>query len=345
MKKRFPWYNLLLLAAGLLVVMVWAISVGSADLSMIDSWKMVIGKIPGLKNLVDISEFGKNYEIIIWNVRMPRLIMAALAGGSLAMVGATFQGIFQNSLADPHILGVSSGAALGATIAMVTGISLNFWGLGTVGIFAFAGAMITVLAVYRVAKISGEISTTNMLLTGTAISTLLSSLMSLIMTFNHDQISKVYMWTMGSFSSASWDRVIFMAVFSLIGALLMIVYSGKLNILMMGDEDAKSLGVDVDRVRVILIVISSLLVAAAVSVSGVIGFVGLIIPHCVRMISGSDNRKLIPYVWFVGAVFMIFCDTIARTIAAPTEIPVGVITAVFGAPYFIFLVLTRRRRF
>ena len=226
---------------------------------------------------------------------------------------------------------------------MLTGTSVSVFGLGTIGIFAFAGAMVTVFLVYRVAGIGGEISTTNMLLTGTAISTLLSSLISLLMTFNNDQISKVYMWTMGSFSSATWEKTGFLALFVVTGSILLVMYSGKLNILMMGEEDASCLGVDTGKTRTFLIIISSLLVAASVSVSGIIGFVGLIIPHCVRMIGGSDNRKLMPYVIFIGAIFLVICDTVARTIAAPTEIPVGIITSIFGAPYFIFLVITRKR--
>lgn len=344
MKNRVVWVRVAELSLLLLLVMIFAISVGSADLSMWDSFQIVLHKIPGLDSVVNVSELAATYDKIIWQVRMPRILTSAMVGGALAIVGATFQGVFQNSLADPHILGVSSGAALGATFAMLTGASVSFMGLGTIGVFAFLGAMVTVFLVYRVAGFGGQISTTNMLLTGTAVSTMLSSIISLLMTFNNNQIAKVYMWTMGSFSSSTWEKVIFLAVFVLIGAVIMVAYSGKLNILMMGEEDAQCLGVDVSKTKTILIVTASLLVAASVSVSGIIGFVGLIIPHCVRMICGSDNRKLIPYVFFVGAIFLVFCDTIARTIAMPTEIPVGIITSIFGAPYFVMLVVTRRRK-
>ena len=344
MKNRIVWVRVAELCLLLLLVMIFAISVGSANLSMWGSLQIVLDKIPFIGNYIDAAELASTYEKIIWQVRMPRILTSAMVGGALAIVGATFQGVFQNSLADPHILGVSSGAALGATFAMLTGASVSFMGLGTIGVFAFLGAMLTVFMVYRVAGVGGQISTTNMLLTGTAISTMLSSIISLLMTFNNDQIAKVYMWTMGSFSSSTWEKVIFLAVFVLIGVVIMIAYSGKLNILMMGEEDAQCLGVDVGKTKTLLIVTASLLVAASVSVSGIIGFVGLIIPHCVRLICGSDNRKLIPYVFFIGAIFLVFCDTIARTIAAPTEIPVGIITAIFGAPYFVMLVATRKRK-
>lgn len=344
MKQRFVWVKVAGLGLLLLLVMIFAISVGSADLSMLDSLQIVLSKVPVLENVVDVSELAATYDKIIWQVRMPRIMTSALVGGALAIVGATFQGVFQNSLADPHILGVSSGAALGATFAMLTGVSVSFMGLGTIGVFAFLGALLTVFLVYRVAGVGGQISTTNMLLTGTAISTMLSSIISLLMTFNNNQIAKVYMWTMGSFSSATWEKVLFLTVFVLVGTVTLIAYSGKLNILMMGEEDAQCLGVDVARTKSLLIITASLLVAASVSVSGIIGFVGLIIPHCVRMLCGSDNRKLIPYVFVIGAIFLVFCDTIARTIAAPTEIPVGIITSIFGAPYFVMLVITRRRK-
>ena len=270
--------------------------------------------------------------------------MSALVGAALSVVGAAFQGIFGNPLADPHILGVSSGAAFGATLAMLSGVTASFMGLGAVGVFAFSGALCTVFIVYHVSKISGEISVTGMLLTGTAISTLLSSLISLLMTFHNDRIEKVYMWTMGSFSAATWGKIRFLSIFVFAGVAVLFLYAGKLNIILMGDDEAKCLGIDVNRIRRRIIMAASLLVGAAVAVSGIIGFVGLIIPHCIRLISGSDNKRLMPYSFFLGAIFVTLCDTVARTVAAPTEIPVGIITSMFGAPYFIFLVLKRRRR-
>lgn len=329
----------------LFAVMFFAVTVGSADLSIGDSLRIVASKIPFLRDMADTSDISTTYQTIIWKVRMPRILMSALTGGALAVVGAAFQGVFQNSLADPHILGVSSGAALGATIAMLTGASaaVSFLDLGAIGVFAFTGALITVFMVYHVAKIGGDISATNMLLTGTAVSTMLSAVISLLMTFNHDQIAKVYMWTMGSFSSATWKKTGFLLLFVLVGFSVLTCYAGKLNIMMLGEDEAKCLGIDTVRTRRIIIVVSSLLVAAAVSVSGIIGFVGLIIPHCVRLTGGSDNRRLMPYSFLAGAVFLVLCDTAARTIAAPTEIPVGIITSIFGAPFFIILVLKRRR--
>jgi iron complex transport system permease protein len=344
MRKRSFRFNMTALAVILLMTMVFSVSIGSADLSFSDSLRLAAAKLPIIGRYFGNTGLAAKYEVIVWKVRMPRIVMAALVGAALSLVGAAFQGIFRNPLADPHILGVSSGAAFGATIGMIGGFTIGFMGLGTVGALAFAGAILTVFIVYNISKIGGRISVTGMLLTGTAISTFLSSLISLLMIFHHDQIDKVYMWTMGSFSSASWTKVGFLAFFVLIGASVLFWYAPKLNIIMLGDDDARCLGIEVDKVRRRMIIAASLLVAAAVSVSGIIGFVGMIIPHCTRLAAGADNKRLMPYSFFAGAIFVTLCDTVARTVAAPTEIPVGIITALFGAPYFILLVAKGRKR-
>ena len=344
MKRNRRWLNIIILILVMLAGMIFSVSVGSANLSMWDSLRLFINKLPLVGDLIDVSDIGATYEIIVWKVRMPRIVLSALVGGALAVVGGVFQGVFGNSLADPHILGVSSGAALGATIGMLSGVTVSFLSLGTVGICAFIGALLTVFFVYHLAKVGGEISTTNMLLTGTATSTMLSAIISLLMTFNEEQVDKVYMWTLGSFSAATWEKVKFLAVMIAVGTILLFAFAQKINVMMMGEEEAKSLGVDTVKVRRIIILISSFLVASAVSVSGIIGFVGLIIPHSVRMLTGSNNKSLLPYSFLGGATFLMLCDTASRTIAAPTEIPVGIITSVFGAPFFIFLILRSRNR-
>lgn len=344
MKRNRRWLNIIILILVMLAVMIFSVSVGSANLSVWDSLRLFMNKLPLVGDLIDVSDIGATYEIIVWKVRMPRIVLSALVGGALAVVGGVFQGVFGNSLADPHILGVSSGAALGATIGMLSGVTVSFLSLGTVGICAFIGALLTVFLVYHLAKVGGEISTTNMLLTGTATSTMLSAIISLLMTFNEEQVDKVYMWTLGSFSAATWEKVKFLVVMVAVGVILLFTFAQKINVMMLGEEEAKSLGVDTVKVRRIIILISSFLVASAVSVSGIIGFVGLIIPHSVRMLTGSNNKSLLPYSFLGGATFLMLCDTASRTIAAPTEIPVGIITSVLGAPFFIFLILRSRKR-
>ncbi len=339
---------LVILILILVAVILVSMSVGSADISVGDSFRIILSRMPGFRSIIDSAQFSQPHLTVIWQVRLPRIFVAVFVGGILSIVGAAFQSIFRNPLADPHILGVSSGAALGATVAMlipsVSGLAIPFLGLGSTGIFAFGGALITVFIVYQVAKIGGRYSTVNVLLTGTAISTLFSSIISLLMTFNHDQIGKVYMWTLGSFNSASWARVRFVLIFAAVGVVVLTMCAQKLNVMLVGEEEAETLGINVQRLRRFVIVFASILVAAAVSVSGIIGFVGLMIPHCVRMICGPDLRRIIPYGFILGAAFLVVCDTLARTIAAPTEIPVGIITAICGAPYFIYLVWRQFRR-
>ena len=322
-------------------------SVGSSSVTVLNSFKIIFSKIPVLNKLIDTSDVKQVYEVIVWKVRLPRILQSSLVGGALAVVGCTFQAVFRNSLADPHILGISSGAALGATLAILCGITLNFFGIGIVSIFAFMGALLTVILVYRIGGLGGKIMVTNLLLTGTAISTMLSSIISLLMIYNREQLEKVYLWTLGSFSASNWSKVLFLAVVSVICVTVIFMFGRDLNIILTGDEAASSLGIDTSRIKNILIIISAVLVSASVSVSGTIGFVGLVIPHCMRLIVGSDHKILLPFSYLGGASFMIICDTIARTIAQPTEIPVGVITAFFGAPYFVYLLYrnTKNKKF
>lgn len=335
-KKKYYIYIGILCVFMLLCIGISA-SVGSSSVTVLDSFKIMFSKIPVLNKLIDTSDVKQVYEVIVWKVRLPRILQSSLVGGALAVVGCTFQAVFRNSLADPHILGISSGASLGATLAILCGITLNFFGIGLVSIFAFMGALLTVILVYRIGGLGGKVMVTNLLLTGTAISTMLSSTISLLMIYNREQLEKVYLWTLGSFSASNWSKVLFLAVVSVICVTVIFIFGRDLNIILTGDEAASSLGIDTSRIKNILIIISAVLVAASVSVSGTIGFVGLVIPHCMRLIVGSDHRILLPFSYFGGAAFMIICDTIARTIAQPTEIPVGVITAFFGAPYFVYL--------
>jgi len=343
-RERSILFHIAWLAPALFLCIVGAASLGSAHLSFFDSLRIIGSGIPGLHSIVSTDGIADVYTKIVWQVRMPRILLAGLVGCGLSVVGATFQGLFRNSLADPHILGISSGAAVGATIAIISGISFHFLGLSGICAAAFAGAVVTAFLVYRISSIGSKLPVMNILLTGIAVSAMFSALISLLMTLNRDQIDKVYMWTLGSFSSASKTRVLFLLFFVVAATAGLMLYARKLNVIATGDETAESLGIDTSRVKKVLIVLASLLVAACVSVSGIIGFVGLIIPHCTRIISGPKHERLLPLSCFAGAIFMILCDTLARTLAAPSEIPVGVITSVFGAPFFIFLLQRSKRK-
>ncbi len=343
-KKRKYYFYIGILTLFLLLCILVSESVGSASISMVDSFKLLICKIPVINKFVDTEGIKEAHKIIIWKVRLPRILLSSLVGGALAVVGCTFQAIFRNSLADPHILGISSGAALGATLSILCGISVNFLGLGVTSIFAFIGAILTVILVYRIGTLGGKFSVSNLLLTGTAIGTMLSSMISLLMIYNRDAIEKVYLWTLGSFSAANWSKVIFLGIISVICVSVLFIFARDLNVLLTGDDSALSLGIDIVKLKNILIFISAVLVASSVSVSGTIGFVGLIIPHCMRLIVGANHKYLIPFSYLGGSAFLVICDTLSRTIAEPTEIPVGVITAIFGAPYFIFLLYRNAKK-
>lgn len=321
-----------------------AISVGSSQLSFYDSLRILLRQIPGLKHaLPALEDIRPSYITIVCKIRMPRVFLSVLCGSALAFVGAIYQVIFRNPLADPHILGVSSGAAFGATLSVILGIGFRSFPLGGMGSMAFIGALLSVFFVYGVAG-HGSLHNRNaaMILMGVAMSTLLSSIIALLMLFHHDKLEKVYFWTLGSFNGASWPKVLYLTAIAIPLELYLMSYGKELNIMMSGEEEAMGLGLDTALIRRKLVIFTTILVATSVSVSGIIGFVGLIIPHCIRLMKVTDQRKLLPIAAISGALFMLFCDTLARTLIPPSEIPVGIMTALFGVPYFIGLLLWKR---
>lgn len=342
---RLPFVPVMVLLVVLLFGTIFGASlVGSAKLGAGNAIRLLAAKLPCIGKLVDTEQIAPVYHTILYRVRLPRIMLAGLAGMGLSITGAAFQGLFRNPLADPHILGVSSGAALGATLGMLFGASGWFFGLSYTGVCAFAGGLLTVLLVYRLAGSGTGMRTVHLLLTGTAVSSLLSAIISLLMTRHREQLEKIYMWTLGSFGSASWEKVLFLLIAVAAGAAALLVFGKELNLIAAGEDTAKTLGVSMKKVRIGIILAGTLLVSACVSVSGIIGFVGLIIPHCMRLIFGPDHRRLLPYAMVGGAIFMILCDTLARTLTAPSEIPVGVVTSIFGAPYFIFLLWRDKKK-
>jgi iron complex transport system permease protein len=325
------------LIIALLAIVIAAACVGSANIPYLTAGKIIASDIPFLKDLVSLEDVPNKYITIVNNIRFPRIIVSGCVGMALALVGGAYQGILGNPLADPNILGVSSGAAAGATIAIVFGTSSGMLGLSFTSICAFIGALITVALVFFLSLRKGKTSDIRLLLTGTAMSSALSAFISLVMSLDKDNLERIYLWTLGSFSASNWSKVKFIVLFSSICSVVVLLFARELDIIAVGSDTAVTLGVATGKVKSVIILVSTMLVASAVSVSGIIGFVGLIVPHCVRMLFGASHRRLLPASMVLGAMFMIFCDSISRTIIAPTEVPVGVVTAVFGAPYFIFL--------
>ncbi|MGI5849103.1 MAG: FecCD family ABC transporter permease [Christensenellales bacterium] len=279
----------------------------------------------------------KSAGIIFFSLRLPRALLAFASGGALSISGACLQGMFKNPMADSYVVGVSSGAALGATLALAFNTSLAFLGFGAVTIFAFLGALVAVFLVYRLASIKGKVSTFSLLLSGIAVSALASALVYCIMILFRDKMEHIVMWTMGSFSSPSWDKVAVALPVMITASALCLFYAKDLNIMLQGDEAARHLGVDSAKVRRNLIVITTIAASSAVSVSGIVGFVGLIIPHILRLILGPDHRKLLPFSFFGGGIFLLLADMLARIVLDSQEIPIGVITALVGVPFFLYL--------
>ncbi len=279
----------------------------------------------------------------IWlKVRLPRIILSAIVGASLAISGTALQGLFRNPMAEPYIIGVSSGGALGATLVLMFGEGLMFLSL-SLPVFAFLGALAATGLVYGLSRVDGRVSTTTLLLAGIAVSSFVSALISLLMALNGEDLYSVFFWLMGSFSARNWGHVQMILPFFVIGSATIFFYYRELNVMLLGDDKAAHLGVDLEKARPVLLGATALLAGAAVSVSGLIGFVGLIVPHIVRLIIGPDHKTLIPAAALGGALFMVVTDIIARTVLSPTEIPIGIVTALFGAPFFIYLLRTRRR--
>jgi iron complex transport system permease protein len=282
-------------------------------------------------------------ETIFLQLRLPRALLAYTVGAALAVAGCSLQGVFKNPMADPFVLGISSGAALGATIAMAAGLGITAAGIGGTTVFAFLFALIAIFVVYSLSRIRGKVSTFSLLLSGIALSSLLSAIIYIIMLINRDKMEHIILWNMGSVASATWDKFFVTLPFIVVCSALLMFYAKPMNILLHGDEISQSLGVDSHKVRRNMIVLTSLLAAAAVSVSGIIGFVGLMIPHLLRMIIGPDNRKLLPLSFFAGGAYLLIADTIAKIIVPSVEIPVGIITAIFGVPFFIYLLRRGRK--
>ena len=266
---------------------------------------------------------------IFLQIRLPRVLLAMLVGAALSGAGALVQGVFKNPMADPYILGVSSGAALGAAIGMVF-----FESSALLPPIAFLGGLGAVSLVWFLSRKGGTVS---LLLAGTAVSAFLSAAVSSLMLVDRDKLERVYLWTMGSLSSATWEKLFSCLPFVLLGLSLSLFFCKDLNAMLLGDEQAQSLGVDAPRVRLIVTLLSTLVAAAAVSVSGVIGFVGLMVPHGVRFLVGPSHERLVPVSALAGSLVLLVVDTLARTLLAPSEIPIGVLTALLGAPFFLVL--------
>ncbi|MBI3123096.1 MAG: iron ABC transporter permease [Ignavibacteriales bacterium] len=317
---KFVLMNILL-ALFLLLVSVIALVVGPTSVGLGDLYSALFSS----QNDSIVSQ-------IIFDIRLPRILFAIAVGGGLSIAGAVFQAMLMNPLAEPYILGISSGGTFGAVLSFLLGLSF----IGT-QVFAFGGSILVMLLVFVLGKKFGELEPNRLLLSGVMIGAFFSAGILLMMTLLNDSLRTAVFWLIGNLSLAEKDNLVFVLPLTLIVVLVLILLSNKFNILSMGSDTAKQLGLEVSRLKNFTYILVSLMIGTIVSVSGIIGFVGLLIPHICRMIFGTDNRIVFPASFFIGAAYLTFADTIARTIAAPVELPVGAITALIGAPVFIYL--------
>jgi iron complex transport system permease protein len=280
---------------------------------------------------------------IVFDVRLPRLLLASFVGAALASAGAGYQGLFRNALADPFVIGASSGAALGATVAIVAGWQGGALGFGVTSVSALLGTLASVSLSFGIATVGGRTSTTTLLLAGVAVSSFLASLVSILMFMNDKLLTTIFAWLMGNLSSAGWPKLGTAAPLILAGSLALCLLARALDSLTFGEEAAASLGVRIGWLRAAVVLAASLATAAAVASAGVIGFVGLIAPHVARRLVGARHGLLVPASALLGAVLLLVADGFARTLIAPTELPVGVLTALLGGPFFLYLLKTRQR--
>lgn len=287
-----------------------------------------------------------NIEMIIWEIRLPRIVLGLMVGAALALAGAAFQGLLRNPLADPYLVGVSSGASLGAVLVLFFQWSL--WGLGafTLPIVSIVAGFFTLFIVFLMTYLSNRsLAVETIILAGIIVSSFISAINSLIMALSdHEGLSQIIYWLMGSLRMRGWDHVQLFFPFALIGSVILLLHTRELNALALGENEASNLGVRVRRHKTYILIGASLLTGAAVAVSGAIGFVGLVIPHIVRLLVGPDHRHVLPLSFLIGGAYLIGADLLARTVIAPQELPIGVITALVGAPLFAVLLIRQKRR-
>lgn len=335
MATSVPRWVWLATAVAVFITLVLAVCIGAVYITPAEIWSTITAQISG-------DKLGENdaYSTIIWQLRLPRVLLAFLVGSILASAGCAYQGAFRNPLADPYLLGVSAGAGLGATLIIVySSTARNFY----LPVAAFGGALAAVSITYLLGRsaISGR-SSTALILAGVAVASVLTAAQTLVQQQNTDVLREVYTWILGRLSTSGWGELLVIAPYILLCSVVLLRYRRVLDVFSVGDEEAQTMGLPVARARGAIIVAASLGTAAAVSFTGLIGFVGIIVPHILRLVVGNSYRILLPLSVFYGGIFLVLADILARTVLAPQEIPIGVVTALLGAPFFLFVLGSRR---
>lgn len=317
------------------------ILVGPAGLTPRGVVLELVGVLPGIETDSGLSS---QQASILWNIRLPRVVLGMVVGAMLALAGAAYQGVFRNPLADPYLLGVSSGAGLGATIAMVSGGNVAGFGVPAL---AFVGGLAGVAATYALGtsvRGGGGQTTTVIILAGVAVAAFFNAVQTFVQQRFDDSLRSVYAWMLGRLSTDGWSDLVTILPFVVVAAVVILLHRRALDVMALGDVEAAALGVDPARTRLVLVLASTLGTAAVVSVSGLIGFVGIVVPHAVRLLFGASHRSLLPLALAFGAAFLVVADVMARSLMAPAELPIGVVTAFVGAPFFVLILVQRSRR-
>lgn len=337
--KGWKWsFVLIVLGIFLVFSLLASVSLGTAPISLDAIFQIILSRIP-LIGPFFASASDSSAEVIILLLRLPRAIQGALVGASLATSGVVIQSLFKNPMADPFVVGISSGAALGASVAIILGFS---W-LGLLPLLAFFGATASAFAVYNIAKTGQGVVVETLLLSGIAVAYFLSSITSFLLYSAGEALHHIIFWLMGGLWASSWASIAILTPTFFITFGVLLLFSRDMNALLLGEEPAHHLGIEVEMIKRMILLTASLLAGVAVAFAGTIGFVGLIIPHISRILFGPDHRILLPSSALIGAIFLIWSDTLARTVIAPAEVPVGIITAFIGAPFFLFLLRSKRR--
>jgi len=304
-------------------------------LSLLVSFFFALGTGPIPISLFDMSASDK---VIVLNLRLPRILSAFFVGGGLALAGAIFQGLFRNPIADSYLLGVSSGASLGAAATIVFRLASPLVDFAAVSFFAFVGSLAALTLVFYFGHRNGGFSIFRLLLAGLGVGLFLSSLVAILMLLAGEELKALIFFFLGGFSTSSWNTTWISLAFVPLAVLTACYFAPELNVLLLGEETAESSGISARRIQLLFAVLAALLTSISVSVAGLIGFVGLIVPHMIRLVSGADHRTLFPLTFFSGGIFLVLCDTAARTLIAPAELPVGIVTSLVGVPIFLYLI-------
>jgi iron complex transport system permease protein len=325
----------------LLLSILLGISIGTVSVPIFTIIQIIISKLFGY---ISLDQIDPMFSSIVLNIRLPRVILAGLVGASLAIAGAAFQGLLRNPLADPYTLGVSSGASVGAVLTLFFNLSIPIIGSFTLPLLSILFSWVTIFLVLAFArKIERSMRVETIILTGIIFSSFLGAIISLMIALTGDELRQIIGWLLGSVSMRGWEYIKIISPFFVLGSVILIFNAKELNAMSFGEERAHHLGVNVQKRKLMILTAGSILTGAAVAVSGTIGFVGLVIPHLSRLLWGPDHRHLLPLSIITGSGFLIVADLISRTIISPTELPIGVITALFGAPVFALILLQRKR--